>query len=263
MATTIYYNTNSGEPFRDLSRDRKKLFLSTEPYFIKRSREDEERDLEELVDTEENEGVWLFDAKGSRWYNLVQRQSKLEENGEIVELSCETIPLEAVDGMQLKVENCSHYHTHPLKIGEIFKRQIKQRETTSDKPLSEKEKRFIDCSVAINLSLPSLDDIRTYKNILKRLPVLEIDFRIASPHGLITMVFKNGAIEADETYQNYHKMRENGLQVTHSKDWFYSSEYESHAVLQGIQYFRSVMKPYLKIDFKFREELAKRPFGFI
>jgi len=253
MVTTIYYDTISGKPFRDLSRDRKSLFLSTEPYFIKRSREDGEKDLEELVDTEENEGCWLFDTKRERWYNLVEEHSTTKENGEIVELSCQNISLEATGEMQLMVGNCSHYHTHPKRIGETFKRQIKQIESTLDKPLSVRKERSIDCAVAINISLPSIDDIRAYKNISNILPALNVDFRIASPYGLITVVFKKSAKKANEIYQTYDKMRNNGLEVIYSKDAFYSPEYESHAVLQGIKYFRSEMKQHLRIDFKFKK----------
>lgn len=254
MTTTVYYDTVNGKPFRDLSKFRKLLFLSTEPYFIVRSREDGEKDLERLVDTEENEGCWLFDARRSRWYNLVNEYFIKVEDGEIVKLECHTISLKATGKRGLEVENCSHYHTHPRSIGELFKRQIKQREASFDKPISEKGKRFIDRSVAINLSIPSETDIETYKYILTEVPTLDIDFRIAFPHGLIKVVFKKGAKEANETYQAYHTMRERGLVVKHSKSSFYSEEYERHAVSQGINYIRSEMKQYLKINFKFRGE---------
>ena len=254
MRTTVCYDTTSRRDFQDLTDERRELFLSTKPYFIKRSREDGEKDLEGLVDSEENEGCWLFDARKSRWYNLIEEYYKTVTEDRILLPGCYTVNLRTTGDLKLELESCSHYHTHPRQIGEEVKRQKKLEKTSFDRSISEREKRFIDCSVAINSSLPSEVDIMTYKQILTEFPTLDIDFRIASPQGLIIVSFKKGAREANETYQAYHRMSESGIRIKHLEDKFYSPEYERQAISQGIKYIKNEMKKYLNIDFRFREE---------
>jgi len=254
MTTTVYYETETknGKEFRDLTKNRKTLFLSTRRYYLERSREDGEKDLERIVDNADDEGCWLFDADNSRWYNLVKGHLKTGVEYEELPWGCENIFLGKAGKNVLELGNCTHYHTHQANAREYSKQLLLNRQL--NKNLSEKDKRIIDCNTNIAISIPSEKDILTYACILTISPNLNIDFRIASPHGMIKVKFKNEATNVNEAALAYEKMFKDGLELSYSKRKFYSEEYERHAISRGIYFLRERLKDHMDINFTFREE---------
>ena len=252
MTTTVSYETKNGKKFRDLTNNRKTLFLSTKPYYLERSREDGETDLERIVDKADDEGCWLFDADNSRWYNLVKGHFKTGvEYGEL-SWGCENISLRKAGKNVLELGKCTHYHTHQANVREYLKHLELNKKI--DNKLSEKDKRVIDCSTNVTISIPSVTDIFCYSVILTKIPTLNIDFRIASPHGMIKVKFKNEATNVNEAALAYEKMFKDGLELSYSKRKFYSEEYERHAISRGIYFLRERLKDHMDINFTFREE---------
>ena len=158
---------------------RQRLYVSTKPYFLKRSRGEGEKDLERLVDTSKSEDCWLFDSNNSLWYNLAYATEEIPHEKEGINgLRTKILPLDLTN-----FEKTSHYHFHPKTKEEELK-QITNH--TNDQRTREVMANY----ATFDLAIPSSQDISQYLTILKENPTSSVDFRIASPRGIIIINFE-------------------------------------------------------------------------
>lgn len=216
---------------------RKKLYLSTKPYFLKRSREDGEKDLEKLVDTSNCEGCWLFDIDNSVWLNLVSATEQIPHDKGINGLRAKLFPIDFT-----YFESFSHYHFHPKTKED----ELKQTMAYST---NQKAKEIMENYAAISLAIPSSKDISEYLKIIRKKPSF-VDFKIASPRGIITINFDK-LDEFDSPKKRYSEVTTaknvTGIAV--------KARNPNEAILQGINYINEAMKPIFIMRFEYRKEL--------
>lgn len=157
----------------------KNLYLSTDSYFIAKSREDGEKDLEHLADTGDTEGSWLFAADHSEWYNTCWKRTGESARVYVTQFS-------------FLGKEVSHYHTHVIgrevqtitdQLADIAKSQASLGDTKQE-PEDFGRKLSEAC-----ISFPSGADIEYYVKLLKINRNCKLDFKIASPRGLMTIKF--------------------------------------------------------------------------
>ena len=162
---------------------RKRLFLSTKPYYLERTREQGEGDLERLASTKTQECIWLFYEESCDWFNLGLEGGKVntkEDGNEFYILSFFPV-------FQSESSRVSHYHTHPKLAEKLEIPLVESRlRNDSDEKIKNSDKipQFARNLTASWMAEPSIEDIKTYSEISHKYPNLDIDFRIASPYGI-------------------------------------------------------------------------------
>ena len=169
------------------SDHRGRLYLSTEPYFMVKDREEGEKDLNALAVSGKVEGAWIFTDDDLRWRNISSKTS-FDEEESIMGVSYHLLVLD-------EQVSATHYHTHP-KIGTERLYSSLVGDGISD------EEFIIKLSGAVAV-IPSSEDICGYKNYLETNPGSDIDFRIVSPEGITKMVFN--AIPDDDAIERYRQ----------------------------------------------------------
>ena len=91
----------------------KKLYISTKPYEIRKSREKGELDLLELADKSKKEGAWAFLHDRTCWHNITIGHKVLEND----RLSVAT----DVKDYSIYGRRVTHYHTHPYCVEERYR----------------------------------------------------------------------------------------------------------------------------------------------
>jgi hypothetical protein len=164
----------------------KKLYISTKPYEIGKSREKGELDLLELADKADKEGAWDFSHDRSCWYNLAVGHAVLESGGLEVK---KDIKDHSPYGRRV-----THYHTHPYCIE---KKIIQLLESgTKSKHIHEKfSSEYFKTVSALITCIPSAlsiygrsynpNDIRSAVIDIKNSPGCELDFAVASGSGVM------------------------------------------------------------------------------
>ena len=157
---------------------RKRLYLSTKPYFMGRDLESGEKDLERLVDSGKVEGAWIFNSDNSIWFNIGYRTAPNR-------MSCYGLDLE-----KMNINSATHYHTHPKIAG--------KRRPITNRTL---DVRFDPKIESVGRAIPSPLDIESYIDIVRYNPKCDIDFRIASSEGIITVDFADARGYAATLYR--------------------------------------------------------------
>lgn len=162
----------------------RRLFPSSKPYHMNKSREEGERELERLADSEKYEGSWIFLPATSQWVNF-----------------CSNIFERQADLPTTKISNLgndlTHYHTHQTK-GRSKKEQKEKLtrcyldvlrnnpDRTALQKVQDAESLEKEVS-ATGHALPSSQDIKAYITLTKENPKCKLDFKIASSRGTITV----------------------------------------------------------------------------
>ncbi len=162
----------------------RKLFPSSQPYYMDKDRDSGERDLERLADSDKYEGSWLYSPEAKRWYNFAS---------EIAEKTA-TVPTSKISSLRNEL---THYHTHP-NTGRLCKEQKEEltrcyldvlrnnpdrtaKQNVQDAESLEKE------TSGTGYALPSAQDIKTYIQLTQENPKCKLDFKIVSSSGTMTI----------------------------------------------------------------------------
>jgi len=221
---------------------KKKLHTSNFPYVFKKDREQGEKELSDLVETSNKECVWLYSADDSLWYSIGFETIKKEKEGTI-RLGVVTYDVD----MSKIGKNVSHYHIHPKYAeNESYKMTMKdaRKEDKYKKknPIEQKAfEKIIQNSIAIIASIPSKEDIDAYVYFFSKYSKkCELDFKIASPYGVLTVEFPNKA-DLDSVCEVYEKRFEKvrgSVMNYHERD----------AVFDAVHKINQLMKDLLKIS---------------
>lgn len=218
----------------------KHLYLSTEPYFIEKNMASGEKDLERLADTGKHEGCWVFIPEQDTWYNIVTERTTPAEGDMIIsEIKTRALILNL---------DCSivHYHTHPKYCEDTaiaaLEKAIKKEYSITD--LAELHnhailKMQLRSWAAIQIAVPSFQDIDSYIEIIKRNPNSDFDFKIASSQGILTVKLSNTA-NLDSAAYKYRTVHEKVLDVERLPLMFQKiNDYMAGALVFSMKYRNS------------------------
>jgi len=191
---------------------RRSLYLSTHPYFMIRNQNAGELDLEKLAINAKFEGVWIFSHDRSMWLNLGHITKTLRYGKQdVVEASVAHHDYNLIQwGRKL-----THYHIHPKFAEEdIFKQLIntpRAQELKSNPSMYRETVGFARNLAAKQVSTPSIEDIKAYTYLIRANSDCQIDFKIASPYGMLSVEF-SGHAHLHEAVEMYSRIHQTGLQ---------------------------------------------------
>ena len=192
------------------------LYPSTDLYFIERSRQDGEADLERLVDAVEQEGCWLFTPNTSRWYNISTGQWDEYGNKNMLIKKRASIAIPIVSQMG---GIATLYHTHPRNLYYQAQKAFTNGTDNAPKVIPED---YMKCQ-EIQTSFPSSGDMSGFMNFLRLNQDSHIDFRLVSPQGSMQIKFYDGYNPEQVLYQytlsnNVGKVVDNALKYQETRD---------------------------------------------
>jgi len=165
---------------------KRKLHLSNSPYRIKKDKKQGERELSDLVNSANMEGVWAYSHDDSYWYNVGYETFRTDQTVE--QASSLGVRTYSGDFSQFG-SRLTHYHIHPLCMEEEIRDSLislGRRQGVSGNEL-EKLEKFARTLAAVRASVPMDDDVETYVKHLSDSPNCQIDFKIVSPHGTMNV----------------------------------------------------------------------------
>jgi hypothetical protein len=166
---------------------RKKLFISKQPYLLYKTEKDGIKELHELTKTVRKEGIWIFDADESIWFNIVASYQKKE-------IGLSTLQ----KGININNFGCTptHYHIHPLKAEKMLEKHCIRYTGIS------KNDCLLERIVKIETALPSSADILTYVELIKTSKQATPCFKIISQEGLTEV-----GLQEPFSVQDYREVR--------------------------------------------------------
>lgn len=184
----------------------KRLFISTDPYFIEKARGAGEEDLKTLVDKEMTEGCWIFTPHNNHWYNILsQNISGVNKDGDYYVGAC----IYSMDVSQFG-DVASNYHIHPKSVEEqgfaLYMSVLDKKDGKLDDTLCKYLEGFFRRYLALQISMPSSEDMGSYAHIIKESSDCQLDFRISSQYGIITVNFEEYAVTdaAEDKYSQIY-----------------------------------------------------------
>ena len=175
------------------------LYLSTEPYRIKKSKEAGEKDLVKIaLNTDKEEVSLLYVPSSSYWYNLT------EATGEEFLKKIKKTNMEAYagvcsrpfNGRDLEKLGCNKddkiriYHTHPEGAINLYKEFFDKLFSSEERLLNRLEQKhmnfdvFLEILTCTSISTPSGNDIHNCVVRSKRLKNFNIVSKIISPYSV-------------------------------------------------------------------------------
>lgn len=215
---------------------KRKLYLSTKPYFMIKNREAGEKDLEALAHSEEIEGAWLFNSDDSSWYNIGYK-TFTEESGLTIGVKTYTPDVS-------RMGSTTHYHIHPQSIEKKFYNELIAERNAKGLTIKESDiRRF----VAINMVLPSTTDILCYLKFLEFNIGCAVDFRIVSPYGVTRVDYD--CIPSIGAIERYRKARGDKIRMNIV---LRSCQDTKSAVLSTLDKINQEMKEVFRIAIDYR-----------
>ena len=165
------------------------LHLSDEPYYMKRSSADGEKDLVQLANSDiREEGCWLFSHDRSEWYNL-RMSHPTEESSRFTGILAKIRPV----NIKTMGDRLTMYHIHSRNsTDEQFRIlwdnvYIQEGLPGKTKDYIDLQRRLCHAQTDFVIALPSEEDIRTFLGALAVAGDSELDFKIESPLGITTV----------------------------------------------------------------------------
>ncbi len=150
------------------------LTVSDEPYQVRCPRGRGEKTLIQLARTHPEEGAWVF-SRGT-WFNV--RIGSHNEHGHLG-ARMKLLPLHEYGPA------VTHYHTHPLLIEHASRASYVEQLVQELPPETPVSLPLIASYLAASYTaLPTIVDLNAYLH-LAATSLVPVDFRIASPHGLM------------------------------------------------------------------------------
>ncbi len=227
--------------FRSLPEEME-LVISHSQYYIVKDRDSGERDLAALVDKERIEGCWAFTPHNNSWYNLgYETISETNEEG----FDERGVYAYSMDFSQMG-QKVSHYHIHTrFTEEEMLTKSMSELEEKLRPVLKDPVKRMY----AIIGSTPSVTDIKSSVEIVKQSPGCQVDFKIVTPYGLVTLTFAD-TVEIDSAAEKYAQVhKESQLESVPEK------QSVDEAISSAIDYINQQMDGLLTLEMDFREGL--------
>lgn len=206
---------------------RKKLFLSDTPYFLRKSREEGERELFALACSPQTreEGGWLFSSDDKSWYNLREQAGTTYNDAENKETHF--YHKRSVDFSSIG-QCLSDYHIHPRGDGTFLQRDFQRlSQDAAFRVLSSDEQQLVRAVktnyAAVQTALPSSWDIDSWQHAFTLYsPACALDFRIVSPAGVLVTRFARQAASAEEhlakRYRAFYQILPSAIQKKLSLD---------------------------------------------
>lgn len=210
----------------------KRLYLSTEPYFMIKDREKGEKDLTALAVSGEVEGAWLFTADDLCWRNI-SSSTYFDEKRHATSVSYHLLVLS--EGV-----SATHYHTHPKVIEELGYNSSPASGTAYDS--------FARKVIITNAVIPSPSDIVGYRNYLEANPKSNIDFRIVSQHGITKIDFSS--LPDDGALKRYEQISS----VRNLATLAFSSKDEKFAIANMVDAVNREMDGMFSVSVMYRRE---------
>ena len=188
---------------KDVPIEQSKLYVSTTPYKIQKSRKEGEIDLADLAKISELEGGWLFSPLDKMWYNATQRT----EQSAISRL----VTMED-EGYIALGKQLSHYHIHPKCIEKPL---LNLCHNIASFGASLLDPKYFNNFAAAFSSLPSSTksggDIAASEKVIKLNPDCDLDFRITTSYGTVTLNFLDKKVKSAYEDANMNCLRNQKL----------------------------------------------------
>ncbi len=161
------------------------LYLSNEPYMVKRANKIGEQDIYQIMASATEEGVWMFSQIGY-WFNLRRNYQSQIKDGDL--LTSHTALTGSLLNWSLIGHTLTHYHTHNLALikatfTEILKHKL-------DTPQNGYRSDWLDLArnlANVHSCLPSPEDINSALLDHSQMPKGKIEHKIFHPFGITTI----------------------------------------------------------------------------
>jgi len=190
------------------------LYINCEPYVVKRSQEDGERDLVALANEVPHEGSWFFTPVDSHWYHITESHEETQSPDGKFRFS----DISRKGFFKVRGEELIHYHIHPKRAAELetdqFVKMLEKRQGTSNEQgeTQDFEKglfaglftAYAHCLICF----PSLADVSLYADLTKKLEDnVQFEGKIASPMGITSTEIVDPSEDTKKLYREIHKGR--------------------------------------------------------
>lgn len=179
------------------------LFINCNPYSIKRTRKDGEKDLVKLAHEVPYEGSWFYTPKDSYWYHVSERHE--EEFGD--EGKYQFSSIQRKGSFNLPSKEIVHYHTHPKRANDhmtdFLMNRFKEEKQKCGEDLVNK---FLDAGMYLYSVFPSVEDIKTYTKLTQDfMNQSGVSFygRVASPIGITNV----NILDQNESVEKYEEIK--------------------------------------------------------
>ncbi|MBI1970005.1 hypothetical protein HYS48_04895 [Candidatus Woesearchaeota archaeon] len=180
------------------------LSITYDPYKVRKTKEEGERDLIRLAREIPTEGSWLYSPADSYWYHISYGHRE-----ETVDGSERFASLQWGQNFAIFGQILFEYHTHPRVAGKYIRGSILElilQDLRDDKwdeeaarPLARKA---IDIALASINVAPSVEDIQTYIRQQRRFDKIQLQWCIASPVGITRVDILDPTLNTVAAYKN-------------------------------------------------------------